>query len=224
MFDYRSGRLAIEGVPLAAYGLAAKYPKLAKLQTEVFTLEKRRIAAEADVERARNSIQQAKDRDAEAAAKALRSGKDMPKPQHEEEARAALEGAERTLAALTKATGDAAQELEAFKAKHRGALLADFTAARRENAEAMARLAPELSSRYGRDFALADVVKKLTLPPEAVESFDAPRNTTTVIGVQTMQTVAGVPRGTIEQVLGHLGGLVREFEEPEPMGGSDEAA
>jgi hypothetical protein len=86
----------------------------------------------------------------------------------------------------------------------------------------MAHLAPELSSRYGRDFALVDIVEKLTPPPEAVESFDAPRNTTTVIGIQTMETVAGVPRGTVEQVLGHLGGLVREFDEP--VGGSDEAA
>jgi hypothetical protein len=111
------------------------------------------------------------------------------------------------------------RELEALKAKHRAALLADFTATRRENAAEMARLAPELSSRYGQDFALADIVKKLTPPPEAVESFDAPRNTTTVIGIQTMETVAGVPRGTIEQVLGHLAGLAREFEEPEPMGG-----
>ena len=224
MFDYRSGRLAIEGVPLAAYGLAAKYPKLAKLQTEVFTLEKRRIAAEADVERARNSIQQAKDRDAEAAARALRNSKDMPSPKHEAEAKAALEGAERTLAALTKATADAAQELEAAKAKHRAALLADFAAARRENAAEMARLAPELSSRYGRDFALADIVAKMTPPPEAVEFWGPARNTTTVVGVQTMESVAGVPRGTVEAVLGHLGGLVREFEEPEPMGGSDEAA
>ena len=87
----------------------------------------------------------------------------------------------------------------------------------------MAHLAPELSSRYGRDFALVDIVEKLTPPPEAVESFDAPRNTTSVIGVATMETtVAGVPRGTVEQVLGHLGGLEHQFEEP--MGGSDEAA
>jgi hypothetical protein len=223
VFDYRSGRLAIEAVPLVAYGLAAKYPKLAKLQDEVFGLEKRRIAGEVAMTMARNSIGQAKERDAEAAARALRNGKEMPPPKHEEEAKAALEGAERTLAALTKATADAAQELEAFKAKHRASLLADYMAARRENAAEMARLAPELSSRYGRDFALADIVKKLTPPPEAVESFDAPRNTTSVIGIQTMETVAGVPRGTVEQVLGHLGGLVREFEEPEPMGGSDAA-
>jgi hypothetical protein len=221
VFDHRSGRLAIEGVPLAPYGLAAKSPKLAKLQDEVFGLEKRRIAAEAAVTAARDFIPQARDRDAEAAARALRSGKDMPAPRHEGEARAALEDAERTLAALTKATADAAQELEAAKATHRASLLADFAAARRENAEAMARLAPELSSRYGRDFALADIVAKMTPPPEAVEFWGPARNTTTVIGVQTMETVAGVPRGTVEQVLGHLGGLVREFEEPVPVGGSE---
>jgi hypothetical protein len=69
---------------------------------------------------------------------------------------------------------------------------------------------------------LADIVAKMTPPPEAVEFWGPARNTTTVIGVQTMETVAGVPRGTVEQVLGHLGGLVREFEEP--MGRSDEAA
>ncbi len=211
-------------MPLAPYGLADRYPKLARLQDEVFGLEKRRIAAESAVTTARNSIEQAKDRDAEAAAKALRSGKDMPKPRHAEEAQAAREGAERALAALTKATADAAQELEAFKAKHRASLLADYMAARRENAAEMARLAPELSSRYGQDFALADIVAKLTPPPEAVEFSGPARSTTSVIaGVQTLQSVAGVPRGTVEQVLSHLGALVNEFGEPALMGGSDAA-
>jgi hypothetical protein len=138
----------------------------------------------------------------------------MPKPKHAAEVQEAHEDAERRLAALTKATADAARELEELKAKQRGALLEDFAAARRENAQAMSRLAPELSARYAQDFALASIVAKLTPPPEAVEFSGPARSTTSVIGVQTLETVAGVPRGTIEAVLGHLGGLVREFEEP----------
>ena len=221
MFDYRSGRLAVEGVPLAAYGLESRYPKLARLQAEVFGLEKQRASAEAAVATARNGLPQARERDAEAAAKAIRKGLAMPKPKRAAEVQEAHEDAERRLAALTKATADAARELEELKAEQRSALLADFMTARRENAAEMARLAPELSSRYGRDFALADIVAKMTPPPEAVEFWGPARNTTTVIGVQTMETVAGVPRGTVEQVLGHLGGLVREFEEPVPVGGSE---
>jgi len=39
-----------------------------------------------------------------------------------------------------------------------------------EKRRQMARLAPELSGRYARDFDLADLIKKLTLSPPAMES------------------------------------------------------
>ncbi len=48
VFDYRSGQLVVEAVPLAAYGLESRYPKLARLQAEVFGLEKQRASAASD--------------------------------------------------------------------------------------------------------------------------------------------------------------------------------
>jgi peptide subunit release factor RF-3 len=76
----------------------------------------------------------------------------------------------------------------------------------------MARLTPELSGHYVRDFDLGDLIKELTPPPSAVES-DAPAgNTTTVIGVQIRQTIAGVTRGTVEHVLAELANLGAEVK------------
>ncbi len=52
---------------------------------------------------------------------------------------------------------------------------------------------------------------------ERREDSAPPRNTLSVIGpVPTLQTVARVPRGTVEQVLEHLGALLHEFQEPTP--------
>jgi hypothetical protein len=85
----------------------------------------------------------------------------------------------------------------------------------------MARLTPELSGRYARDFDLGDLIRELTPTPSAVES-DAPAgNTTTVIGVQIRQTIAGVPRGTVEHVLAELANLgaeVKPTPSSEPAG------
>jgi hypothetical protein len=85
----------------------------------------------------------------------------------------------------------------------------------------MARLTPELSGRYARDFDLGDLIRELTPTPSAVES-DAPAgNTTTVIGVQIRQTIAGVPRGTVEHVLvelANLGAEVKPTPSSEPAG------
>jgi hypothetical protein len=207
MFDPRSGALVVQQLPLGRLGLMEKWPKLGKLQDEVASLDKRRQEAESAVVAAKDAVPRAKELDATSVAKALRSGKAMPEAKAEAKAQAALDSAERTLAAFTKATADAAQDLEQFKAKHRDELLADLTASRRENASEMARLAPELSSRYARDFELADLIKKLAPPATPAESDLPARSTTTFIGVESMQTVAGVPRGTVEQVLTHLASL-----------------
>ena len=215
MFDPRSGELRYDRLPLQQYDLAQRWRALAEREDKLAELDRDRQRAERAVRMAEEAIRHATEQDAEAASAAILAGKPVGKPTHQAKAEAEHAEAVRMREAYTRAVQRAAEELYGYRAEHAAELYADFVAARRENAAQMARLAPELASRYAQDFALADVVRKLTPPEPAREDSDPPRNTTTVIApVATLQTVAGVPRGSVEQVLSHLGGLVHEFEEP----------
>src|SRR5215210_3893504 len=105
---------------LNRYGLEEKWPKLGAMRQEVADLVARQGEAEAAVVAARNAISAAQERDAEAAAKAIRAGKSVPDGEHEKKARATLEDAQRNLAAYTRAAQDAKSDLARFTAEHRG--------------------------------------------------------------------------------------------------------
>jgi hypothetical protein len=207
MFD-RFGNLAVEVVPLEAYGLAKKWPKLLEFQEEISGLEKRRRAAERDASTASAAIAEARVKDEEAASRAIRAGKDAPEPQHERKARAELEGAERTAGYLRKAVSDAAHDHHAYLVKHRAELLRDLARAREELAAEVVALAPKVAERYAKLLDLEGVAKKLTPAPAPVES-DAPaRDTQVFIAPATTATLRGGPdRGQVEQILAHLGSL-----------------
>ena len=206
-------------IDLTRYGIADKWPKLAKLQREIADLEKRRGEAEGAVVAARNAIPAARDKDAEAASVAIRAGRDMPRPKHEADAVAALEDAERTLTALAKAVQSAQADLNNYLGQHREAIYGALVEAVRNSDAELAHHAREAARLYAfREDAHYDL--KALAPPPAPPDENAPaqRLSTTVIGLKTTRSM-GPDRGTIEQALGHLAGLGAQYAEPDEVVG-----
>jgi hypothetical protein len=192
---------------LNRYGLADKWPKLRAMQEEIASLEYHKGKAEGEVAAAQGAISAAQERDAEAAAKAIRAGKDVPKATHEAKALGALEDAERTLAAYRKALADVESDLARFVAEHRDALRAAMVEALNENDRELAHHAREAARRYAfREDAKYDL--KQFAPPLAPPDENAPaqRLSTTVIGVTT-QRASGPNRGDVEAMLAYLASL-----------------
>ena len=202
-------------IDLKRYGIADKWSKLAKLQQEVASLEERRVEAEREVMAARNAIPAARDRDAEAASQAIRAGKAMPRPKHEAEALAALEGAERTLTALAKAVQSAQADLNEYLAQHSGEIRAAVVEALRDKAHQLARHAREAAVLFGQIEDSRYDLKALAPPPAPPdENAPAQRLSTSVIAIGTARTT-GPARGDIEAALGYLAGLEAQFAQPD---------
>jgi hypothetical protein len=205
---------------LQTYGIADKWPKLRKLQKEVADLEQRRDEAEREVMFARNGIPAARDKDAEAASVAIRIGRPMPQPKHEAEALAALEGAERTSAALSRAVQSARADLNEYMAQHSGEIRASVVEALRDKAHQLARHAREAAVLFGQIEDSRYDLKALAPPPAPPdENAPAQRLSTSVIAIGTARST-GPARGDVEQMLGYLAGLEARFVEP----GADNAA
>jgi chromosome segregation ATPase len=199
---------------LKRYGIADKWPKLAKLQQEVASLERERDKAQGEVMATSNAIAAAKAKDTEAASIAVRAGKAIPSPKHEAQARAALEDAQRTWDAYAKAAEGARVDLATTTAKHRGEIRAAVIDALRENDQALAQHAREAARRYAfREDAQYDL-KELTPPTPPDENAAAQRNSFELIGQFTTSNTPA--RGDVEGMLGYLAGLVSQYPEPEP--------
>jgi hypothetical protein len=201
----RFGQLAVDPFPLERFGLEERYPKLTALQAEVADLDARRAAADGELVALRQGVGPAREKDAEAGAKALRAGKDVPEAKHEAEAEAKVREAERNLRALEGATAAAAEDLTAEQRKHSGALLQDLTRARAETAKRVAEQAASLLSDYGL-FADSDGVAKRFAPPVPPPDENAPAQKTTIV-IGAPRATAGPQRGDVEAVLGHLARL-----------------
>jgi small-conductance mechanosensitive channel len=201
---------------LTRYGLADKWPRLRELSEEVASLEQRRAEAESGVIGTRNAIPAAKDKDTQAAAKALRDGKAMPDAKHEAKAQAAFEDAQRTLAAYTKALESARVDLATFTAKHRAELRADILRALRERAQRLAEHTREAAQLYGTLEDSRHDLRNLAPPPPAPdENAPAQPVSTTLLGHWTLSSTAGAPaRGDVEEILGYLASLEAQFVEP----------
>ncbi|MBA3952013.1 MAG: hypothetical protein H0X57_09090, partial [Rubrobacter sp.] len=145
----RFGQLAADPFPLEKFGLQERYPKLAALQREVHKLDARRIEAERDLVAQRQGVGQARQKDTEAASKALRAGSNMPQAKHEAAAHEKVGEAERNLEVLQHATAAAAQDLTDAQRKHSGALIEDLKSARAEAAKRVAGQATTLLADYG---------------------------------------------------------------------------
>jgi hypothetical protein len=198
---------------LRKYGIADEFPRLAKLQAEIRDLELAREKAQSAVMAATNAIPVAQQRDAEAAAKAIRAGRNVPDAKHERRAASALEDTQRNLAAYTRAAGDAQADMGAFIAKHRASLRAAMVEAVNENAQQLAHHARKAAELYAFAEDSKYDLKQLAPPPPPVdENAPAQRLSTTVIGVTTHRA-AGPNRGDVEQMLTYLASLAPEEQE-----------
>jgi chromosome segregation ATPase len=198
---------------LEKFGIAGRWPKVAQLQQELTSLEQRQGEADAAVVAARNAIPAAEAKDREADAKAIRAG-EASKAQYKAKAQAALEDAERTLAAYGKAIEDARVELAALVAAHRTELRSAVIDALRENDQALAQHAREAARRYAfREDAQYDL-KELTPPTPPDENAPAQRNSFELLAHHTTNNTPN--RGDVEGMLGYLAGLVSQYPEPEP--------
>ena len=197
---------------LERYGIADKWPKLNAMRQEIADLEARRGEAEAAVVAAREAIRAAQEQDAEAAAKAIRAGKSVPDAKHERKALAALEDAQRSLAAYTRAAADAQSDLARFTAKHRAEIRADILGALRDKAQRLNEHATEAAQLYATIADSQYDLKELTPPPPSEEPAGSGQNMVSIVSV-TRQSF-GPNRGDVEGALSYLAGLVNQCQEP----------
>jgi hypothetical protein len=197
---------------LERYGIADKWPKLGAMRQEVADLEARRGEAEAAVVAAREAIRAAQERDTEAAAKAIRAGKSVPEGKHERKALAALEDAQRNLAAYTRAATDAQSDLARFIAKHRAAIRANVLGALRDKAQRLHEHATEAAQLYATIADSGCDLKDLTPPPPSDEPVGTGQNMMSIISI-TRQSI-GPNRGDVEAALSYLVSLVNQYQEP----------
>ncbi len=199
------GQLAVDMFPVQQFGLAERYPKLTRLQTEVADLDARRLEAERDLVALRQGVGAAREKDAEAAAKAIRAGKDMLEGKHEVAAEAKVREAERRLKALEGATAAAAQDLAAEQRGHAHALTDDLAKARAQTAKRVSEQAASLLGDYATFVDSAGVMKRFAPPPPSPDESRPAQKTTFVVAAP--RATPGLSRGDIEAVLSHLSRL-----------------
>lgn len=208
----------MSNVPLKALGLEKKWARLARLQEEVDGLQKQSRQAETEVEVLRNQLAPARDKDLDAEARAMRSGKEAPEPTHERDVQRNLERATRERDVYARAWESAQVDLGEYRAKHRAQLFEDVAQARHRIALEVARSAQEALVAFGKYENLHYALKNLQ-PPAGSEEIMAPaRNTNVFMGFQSMQQ-QGPSRGHVDQVLAYLVGLASTGE----VGGVDAA-
>ena len=210
MFD-RFGLIRFEAVPLARFGLQGKWRRLDKLQQEAEGLIVRYQEAAASVADLEQGRQDARDKDLDTAAAALRTGDEVPEAEHEAKLDEELSGAVRSRDTLLRAAEGAVSDTESYRAKHASALASDIEEALTSRARALAEHASRAQALYaevedGR--LLARRFGPAPAPPQ--ENTGAPQDTTVLIGPMTTGTIAGGPtRGEIEAVLNYLSSLAQ---------------
>ena len=102
-----------------------RYPRLKALQEEVDELTRRHEEAQAEARALENQLETAHRADLDREAKAIREGKQPPKPKHEPPIQTKLEAARRNAEVYRRALEEALSDLGAYRAEHRGALYAD---------------------------------------------------------------------------------------------------
>src|SRR5215210_6982118 len=117
-------------INLHALGLAAKWPKLAKLQQDRAQFQQRHQKAAAQVGVLTAHISRARNADIDASSKAVRQGRKPPEPTHEPAAKRDLESAVRERAVLARTVQAVEEEYGEFLARHQAQLYADVARAR----------------------------------------------------------------------------------------------
>lgn len=219
MRDPRTGQLRLEGLPLKRLGLE-DWTELAQMQTEAQQLIRQHRDAELDVMRLEQGRSEARERDLEAHAKALRGGAKPPKPKHEPELERQLEAAAWNRDALEHAAMEAMTEIERYKAEHAPELRVAGLQALQDKAQQLASHAQQAAQLYGQLLEGERELARLTPPePDPDMSQQPAQHTQMVIGggVQSAAMLQGPQRGEVEQALAHLASLQDRFITPEPQ-------
>ncbi len=200
---------------LKKYGIADKLPKLTKLQKELSGLEQHKAKAERQVTVWQQQVLHARDKDAVAASLAIRAGKEMPEPENEREALSALDAAERTLAATSKAVEAVRSEAAQFVSENREEIRSALLASLRDSAARLREHAMAAASIYGvLDDAHYVLKRELATPASLapVENDEPARSTYSVIGAVHIQN-SDPPSGIVLQHLEFLASLEERFRE-----------
>ena len=203
---------------LQALGLESKWPRLARLQGEIAGLEKRNREAEGQVQQLQAELVPARNRDLDAEARAVRSGRKSPEPTHEPDIQRKLERATRDRDVMQRALEAARTDYGAFLSKHRSELFADVAEARAEIAASVSEAAREALRGFGKWSDMHYTLKSLQPPVEPADSTAPAQNISVVLGVGTARS-SGPDRGEIEQALRYLVSL-----DPGPAQGDENAA
>ncbi|MEJ7815962.1 MAG: hypothetical protein WKF53_12385 [Rubrobacter sp.] len=209
MFD-RFGQVAFEPLPLERLGLIPKFKRLAAVQEEAATLIARYWAADRDVRTLEAGRSDARDKDLEAGARALRAGKEAPEghtPTHESALDKDLTTVTRTRDVLERAVTDVIAEAMALKQKNAAALTREMDAAIRSRAASLAEHARQAARLYAEVEDAERDVRRLIPPPPAASLENVPAGPTRVIFAPLTRGVASPTRGDIERILAYLTSL-----------------
>ncbi len=211
VFD-RFGLIRFEAVALERFGLQKKWRRLDKLQQEAEGLIGRYQEAAAKVADLEQGRQDARDKDLDAAAAALRSGPSAEalEPEHEAALDKELAGAVRTRDALQRAVEGAMAEVASYRLEHATTLQQEITAALDAKAQELAEHAGAAAALYAEVEDGRLEAKRLAPVRGAPENTGEPQDTTVLIGPMTTGTIAGGPnRGEVEAVLNYLSSLAQ---------------
>ncbi len=193
-------------INLHALGLAARWPKLTRLQADRHDFRRRLEKSAQQVNTARAHVPRARSADVDEAAAAVRAGRRPPEPKREADAKLALDRAERDREILSGVCQRIEEEYGEFQAQHQSELFRDVLRSRHGIARELAEHARAAQASYGRWADLARAVRDLTPAEPFDENAPAQRLTTAFVGVHTTQP-SGISRGTVEQVLAYLADL-----------------
>jgi len=199
----RFGQFLFDPVPLDALGL--KWPKLQERQAEVRSLINQHAEAAREVTALEAGRVGAKEQDLDAAATAIRAGKEAPSPKSEPALSRKIESAARTRDAFERAASNAIEDLESFKRVHSASLLADATWSLEALRTRLAEKAKQTAAIFSESEAAVASVKKLQPPaPPPPESTAAGQDTVYAPQFVATSRSAGPARGDIERVLDYL--------------------
>jgi len=209
MFD-RFGLIRFEAVPLERFGLQKKWRRLDKLQQEAEGLIGRYQEAAASVADLEQGRQDARDKDLDAAAAALRTGDEVPEAEHEAALDKELAGAVRTRDALQRAVEGALADVASYRLEHATRLQEEISAALDAKAQELAEHARAAAALYAEVEDGRLEAKRLAPVQGAPENTGEPQDTTVLLGPMTTGTIAGGPnRGEVEAVLNYLSSLAQ---------------